>query len=179
MRDLAAKWPRVPDWQTAVLETHVLSIRTLSGLNQYVVSGDLEAWRRHAAMPGPGIGALAVAGGDPYAVRLARDRILLTGGDLPHLASGWNEQGFAVTGIGDGLHVFEITGPSLPDLLARATSLDQSTPGPCAAILFAGVNAVAYRYKNAGTLRVHVDRGLATYLWTWFNAAVPTKRSGI
>ena len=33
---------------------------------------------------------------------------------------------------------------------------------------YGGVMAVVYRHGDAGTLRIHVDRGLASYLWEWF-----------
>jgi len=35
---------------------------------------------------------------------------------------------------------------------------------------FAGVAAIAYFHGDAQTLRLHVDRGLAAYLWTWLSA---------
>jgi hypothetical protein len=72
------------------------------------------------------------------------------------------------------LHVFEVEGTGLADVVVRATTLDPASQSPSAAMLFAGVNAVAYRYAAANRLRVHVDRGLAAYVWEWFDAVVGT-----
>ena len=176
MRDLAGKWPPVPEWDTAILETDSLRIRTVGGLAQLVVSGDLQAWGRAAGMAHEGVGAFAVAQGPRYAVRVARDRILAVSETPFGIAPGWHGEGFAVSGMDAAMHVFEIAGAGVPKLLARATALDP-TLGPTldpagtsasAALLFAGVNALAYRHGGPEMLRVHVDRGLAPYLWKWF-----------
>ncbi|TIM67723.1 MAG: hypothetical protein E5Y52_10845, partial [Mesorhizobium sp.] len=66
MRNLAEKWPSAPDWTTAVLNTDRISVRTLDGLNQLLVSGDLTAWAQASGLAGEGVGAGAVANGDKY-----------------------------------------------------------------------------------------------------------------
>jgi len=71
-----------------------------------------------------------------------------------------------------GLHVFEVEGEGLGRIVARATTLDPAGKSPLAALLFAGVHAVVYRHGTVGRLRVHVDRGLAAYLWEWLEKAV-------
>jgi hypothetical protein len=171
MRDLAEKWSAIPEWQSRVLETPGLTVRTLAGLNQLLVSGDLEAWNRKAGTQGPGVGALAVATGDPYAVRLARDRILAVGTSPFEIEPGWHDEGFAVTRLDAGLHVFQLNGPSLARVISRAVTLDPADAGPSAAMSFAGLQASVYRHRDDHTLRVHVDRGLAACLWTWLETA--------
>lgn len=167
MRDLAEKWSEMPRWASHVLEAPGLTVRTLTGLSQLLVSGDLDAWNRMAGMQGPGVGALAVAAGDRYAVRLARDRILAVATSPFEIKAGWHDEGFAVTRLNAGLHVFQADGPSLPGLISRAVTVDPVNAGPSAALSFAGVPASVYRHQDNDTLRVHVDRGLAAYLWTW------------
>lgn len=171
MRDLAEKWSEMPRWASHALEAPGLTVRTLTGLSQLLVSGDLDAWNRKAGMQGPGVGALAVAAGDPYAVRLARDRILAIATSPFAIQPGWHDEGFAVTQVNAGLHVFQISGPSLPGLIARAVTVDPANAGPSAALSFAGVAASVYRHQGDDTVRVHVDRGLAGYLWTWLETA--------
>ena len=168
MRDLAGKWPPVPEWDTAILETDSLRIRTVGGLAQLLVSGDLQAWGRTAGMAHEGVGAFAVAQGPRYAVRVARDRILAVSETPFDMAPGWHGEGFAVSGMDAAMHVFEIAGAGVSKLLARATTLDPAGTSASAALLFAGVNALAYRHGGPEMLRVHVDRGLAPYLWKWF-----------
>lgn len=167
MRNLAEKWPAAPDWTTAVLNKDGVTVRTLDGLNQLLVSGDLTAWSQASGLAGEGVGAGAIAGGGNYMVRIARDRILVVGERPCPIAAGWHEAGFAVSVMDAGLHVFEIEGPKLDSLIARGTALDPGQASRSAAILFAGVNVLFYRFGNPDRARLHVDRGLAPYLWEW------------
>ncbi|RRI06471.1 hypothetical protein EH240_04185 [Mesorhizobium tamadayense] len=167
MRNLAEKWPSAPDWATAVLDKDEVSVRTLGGLNQLLVSGDLAAWALASGLAGEGVGAGAVASGDSYMVRIARDRVLAVGEQAFPIAAGWYEAGFAVSVMDAGLHVFEIEGPGLAGLVARATALDPGQASRSASVLFAGVNVLFYRFGNANRGRLHVDRGFAPYLWEW------------
>jgi len=168
MRELAEKWSAVPDWETASIEVRDTKIVTLTGLSQLLVSGDLGAWARASGIAGDSSGASSVVMGDRYAVRIGRDRLLAVSAKPFEISAGWHEHGFAVSVIDAGLHVLEIGGPQAPEILARATTLDPNGSSASAAILFAGVNAFVYRHGNAERLRVHADRGLAPYLWQWF-----------
>lgn len=167
MRNLAEKWPPAPDWTTAVLNTDGISVRTLDGLNQLLVSGDLTAWAQASGLAGEGVGAGAVANGDKYMVRIARDRILAVSGRPLPVAAGWHAAGFAVTVMDAGLHVFEMKGPGLAGLVARGTALDPRQASLSASILFAGSGVLFYRFGNPDRARVHVDRSIAPYLWEW------------
>ncbi|RWM22444.1 MAG: hypothetical protein E5X74_12825 [Mesorhizobium sp.] len=167
MRNLAEKWPAAPDWTTAVLNQGGVRVRTLGGLNQLLVSGDLTAWSQVSGLAGEGAGAGAVASGDTYMARIARDRVLAVGERPFPIAAGWHETGFAVSAMDAGLHVFEIEGPGLAGLVARGTTLDPDQTSRSASVLFAGVNVLFYRFGNRNQARLHVDRGLAPYLWEW------------
>jgi sarcosine oxidase gamma subunit len=169
MRDLAKKWSVVPDWQAAVITAPGLSVRAISGLNQLLVSGDLDAWARISGLDGAGVGAFGTAKGDRYTVRLARDRLLVVSNSPVAIAAGWHEEGFAVTAISAGLQVFEAEGSALDALIARGTTLDPGQVSASAALSFADVSSIVYRHESR--LRIHADRGLATYLWTWMETA--------
>jgi hypothetical protein len=171
MRDLAQKWSAVPDWKTAVIAAEGLAIRSLSGFSQCLVSGDIAAWSKVSGMAAEAVGALATATGRRYALRIARDRILSVSETPFDIAPGWHDEGFAVSTLDAGLHMFEIEGLRLASLLARATTLDPKGTTPSAAVLFAGVNALCCRHGHADRLRLHVDRGLAPYLWKWLEQA--------
>lgn len=176
MGDLAQKWTAAPDWHQAVVELSGLAVRSRAGLHQYLVSGNLDAWSSASGLPARGAGAFGITGGDRYAVQVARDRVLVVSATPLDIGNGWHEQGFGVTEISAGLHVFEGEGPGLPELIARATPVDPYRASASAAMLFGGVNAIVYRY-DAG-LRIHVDRSLATYLWSWIGtAALPVAKS--
>ncbi len=109
--------------------------------------------------------------GDKYMVRIARDRLLAVGDQPFPIAAGWHAAGFAVSVMDAGLHVFEIEGPDLDRLIARGTALDPGQASRSASVLFAGVSVLFYRFGNPDRARLHVDRGLAPYLWEWFEQA--------
>lgn len=165
MRNLAEKWAVVPDWNAAVIETPTLAIRALSGLNQYYVSGNLATWHKASGIASAPVGAFGAASGSSYCVQVARDRLLVVADTPSALPDGWNDAGFAITDISAGLHVFEVGG-AWREIAARATTLDPDKAGPSAAMAFAGgLDAIVYRHDDK--LRVHVDRGLAAYFWSW------------
>ena len=167
MRDLAEKWAPVPDWKKVSIQFDGTTIGTVAGLSQLLVSGDISAWSRASGIASAPAGASPVITGDRYAVRLARDRILAVSAGPFDIASGWHEDGFAVSSVNTGLHIFEIDGPRMLEVLAHAMMLDPKGSTASAAMLFAGLNAFVYRYSSAGCVRVHVDSGLAPHLWQW------------
>lgn len=176
MRDLAEKWSVAPDWPSAVITAPGLVVRAIAGLNQLLVSGDFDAWTQASGLDGNGVGAFGTAQGDRYAARLARDRLLVvSNGPLP-VAMGWHAEGFAVTAISAGLQVFEVEGSSLDAFIARGTTLDPRQASASAALSFAGISAIVYRHQ--GRLRIHVDRGLAAYLWTWMDTVASNIAAG-
>ncbi|MFA6157881.1 hypothetical protein [Mesorhizobium sp.] len=169
MRDLAEKWSVAPDWQSAEITAPGLTVRMLAGLDQMLVSGDLDAWAKVSGLEGADVGAFGSARGDRYAARLARDRLLAISGTQLAIAAGWHTEGFAVTPISAGLRVFQIEGTAIDAFIARGATLDPNQASASAALSFAGISAIVYRHED--TLRIHVDRGLAAYLWTWMEQA--------
>jgi hypothetical protein len=169
MRDLAEKWSVAPDWRNATIEVPGLKIGAVAGLHQRLVSGDLATWAEASGFDRTAVGAFGLAEGIRYTVRLARDRALAVSTTPIGIAIGWFPEGFAVTEISAGLQVFEVEGPALDAFIARGTSLDPRQPSASAALAFAGISAIIYRHEDR--LRIHVDRGLAAYLWTWMEQA--------
>jgi hypothetical protein len=167
MLDHAKKWTEIPDWETATIEGRGLFVRTVNGLSQHLVSGDIEGFRRAFGLP-DFVGGLGQASGERYAARMARDRALVIG--VEDLAAGWHDTGVAVTKMNSALHVFEVSGKSALDLVERGAVMDAGDAGPNSATVFAGVITSLYRHGSATTLRLHVDRGLAPYLWAWIGS---------
>lgn len=176
MRDLAEKWSVAPDWQSAVIEAPGFAVRAIPSLDHLLVSGDLDAWARISRVDGTGVGAFGAAQGERYAVRLARDRLLVVSNSPLAIAAGWHADGFAVTAIRAGLQVFEVDGTALDAFIARGTTLDSRQASASAALSFAGISAIVYRHQDR--LRIHVDRGLAAYFWTWMEQAAGHMAAG-
>lgn len=169
MADFDEIWGAVPERGTLRLETPIGTIRWLGRLWQHMVSGDIAAAAGSAGVDAAGVGALGLATGDAYSVRLARDRLLIVSGGGEGVAPGWHDAGYAVSDM-SALDVIEIDGELADAIVGRATTLPLSGTGPSAAVAFAGVDAYVYRHGEAAALRVHVDPTLSPYLWTWFNA---------
>lgn len=166
MLDNSARWRPEPDWENARLEGRTVAVRAVTGLAQRLVSGDLDRFlARHGL--GCNVGALGLASGGRYAVRVARDRLLVVGLPASECADGWHADGYAVTTMGSALRVLDARGEGVRDLLARATTVDPDDPGPCAALRFFGLTCTVYFHGDAQTLRIHVERGLAASLWEW------------
>ncbi|MGX5829750.1 hypothetical protein [Mesorhizobium sp. 43Arga] len=177
MRDLAEKWSVPPDWRNATLEVPGLKMGAVAGWHQRLVSGDLAAWAEASGFDGPAVGAFGLAEGVSYSVRLARDRLLAVSTTPIGMATGWFSEGFAVTEISAGLQLFEVDGPALDAIIARGTTLNPAGPPSASSMLsFAGINAIVYRHQRC--LRIHVDRGLAAYLWTWMETAAANIAAG-
>ena len=166
MLDLSGTWRPEPDWAEARLTGPGITIRTVAGLTQRLVSGDLSRFLAQYDL-GRDVGGLAVASGERYAVRLTRDRMLVIGLVPDECSDGWHEGGYAVTTVGSGQRVLEMRGEALRDLLARAVTVDPDQAGPSAAMPFGGVTCAVYFHEGPQALRVHVERGLAAYLWEW------------
>ena len=134
------------------------------------VSGALAIAASRAGVDAEGAGLLGIVSGTTYALRMARDRMLVVTGAGDPLVPGWNDEGYAVTPMSGALAVIEISGPNALHVIKRSTVIPTSAPGRCAAISFAGVTVCLYRFEQEATFRLHVDRGLAPYLWHWFEA---------
>lgn len=166
MLDRGAFWAPVPNWTSAVLEGEGWSARPVLGLYRILVSGDLE--RALAALaPGmPSIGLWEIAGGNTHALRIGRDRMLITSAAPLDVALGWNEDGFAVSQADDAYAAIDIQGPKQRELVAEMTFVDLEGNSPSAATLICGQQALLHR-TSADCARVHIEAPLASYLWHW------------
>jgi heterotetrameric sarcosine oxidase gamma subunit len=166
--DTTLLWKSHPDFDSKRLETRDVRIRNVDVGAQYVVSGAYAKAAAKAGVEPEGAGALGLVTGRRYALRLARERFLIVSEDAAALSSGWHEDGYAVTEMSGALVVFEFSGTGAIEIVKRATTLSLDAPGPCAAVSFADVAGCLYRSGAEDCFRLHVDRGLAPYLWEWF-----------
>ncbi|MDB5524900.1 MAG: hypothetical protein JWM58_2663 [Rhizobium sp.] len=171
MRDLGPNWPSVPEWTSAEHAANGIRVRSLAGLTQHLVSGNLDAFSAKSGLDGSS-GALSTVDGDRYALRMARDRMLVINGGAGNLDPGWHTGGYAVTDVSAALHVFEIEGDGIADLLGEALVVDPENAGPSASVMFAGQVATLYYVGSRAKLRLHVERGFASFIWSWLEARV-------
>jgi sarcosine oxidase gamma subunit len=171
MPDYEREWERLQNTDRRGLIRPGIAIRNVVGLAQYVVSGNLKAVAQRVGVDAEGAGALGLTSGSRYSVRLARDRLLIVSNEDRLLEHGYYADGYGVTGMSAALEVLEISGTLSLEIVKRATALFHAAPSPCAATSFAGVTAYVYRFGDEQNVRIHLDRGLAPYLWDWLGEA--------
>jgi sarcosine oxidase gamma subunit len=146
----------------------------VASISQYLVSGDLGNWSRLAGMSGDRVGAFGLVTGSIYAVRIARDRMLAINPPADAAVAGWHANGFAVTDMSAALCVIEMQGENLAQIIRRATPVDPRENSPSANCQFARVSAAIYHHGDRNKVRLHVDRSLASHVWTWLELNIST-----
>lgn len=148
-----------------------LHVTILTGLEQIYVSGRFARAAEITGVDAVGVGALALATGPAYSVRLASDRLLIVGDNPLRLSSGWHDDGFAVSDMSAGLAVIDLTGEDADEIIRRATTLAITGESRSAAVTFAGISAILYRHELPGKIRLHVDAALCPYVIDWLTTA--------
>lgn len=177
MLDRSHTWPESPDWLSTRIALDGLAVRSIMDIPQFYVSGDLDRFRAIHSLAEP-VGLMGLAAGERYVLRMARDRMLVVGVDDDALSMGWNDNGYAITRMSSALHVFEIAGTHARELVARGCMFDDRDPSPCSTVQFAGITVSLYCHGDTDVLRLHLDRGLAPYLWTWINSQRLVRHAG-
>ena len=166
MLDRGAFWTPVPHWGRAVLEGEGWTARPVPGLQRILVSGNLEAALAVLAKGTPSLGLWEIAEAEVHALRIGRDRMLVTSEMPLPVETGWSTGGFAVSRADDAFATIEIQGSKLREVVAEMTFVDLDSGSPSAATLVCGQQALLHRTK-ADCARVHIEAPLATYLWHW------------
>ncbi|HEY4163518.1 MAG TPA: hypothetical protein VGM59_10685 [Dongiaceae bacterium] len=167
MADRGKFWSPIPDWETAAIDRGGFRIVAVIDNNPlHLVSGNLERFIAQAGLTA--IGPRDCCDGRRYALRLALDRLLLTGGE-PSPAIGWSVDGYAVTDVTDGYLRFDVTGREADEVMAFGGHYDWQSrevrPHESATMLFAGLKTIVGRLETGW--RLHIERSLAPTLWRW------------
>jgi len=172
MLDRSRFWSPAPALGQAQFAARGVDIAVVAGLSQALLSGPQRFGAGRLAGIAAPVGFSGVAAGPRYAVAIARDRSLIVAEGAIALAEGWDgESATAVTCMDDAYVVLDLEGPGLIDLLSKATTLDFADASPSAALAFAGLPCLAYRYARSDVLRLHVERPLACALAEWMRVA--------
>lgn len=166
MHDRGIFWAPAPDMAKAEIERDDLSAVFVTGLHQTLISGELDVAMAAIAPHAYEVGL----GGDSKAnaavwVRIARDRALLVSSQPLDIVAGWRD-GYVVTPCDDAWAVLDLSGLALYDVIAEAMSADIDAGSRSAAVLFADIPVLLYR-TSLSSIRLHVERPLAAYLWRW------------
>lgn len=164
--DFAAKWPPMPDWSSDTIDAGGLRVMARVDLHQVLISGNLAEAATALASDAQEVGLWSMAARGTILIRIARDRGLLVSQTRIEVSDGWNANGWCATDMSDAYRVFDISGPSITDLVARAVSANFQAGSPSAAVLFAGAEALLYRCGDS-VARLHVEQPLGGYIWRW------------
>lgn len=168
--DAADKWSPVPDWSTAAIDRDGWTARPRPGLFRLHLAGQIDLAIAELAPRAPMSGLWEIAAHDPAVLCIGRDRALIVSEKPLPAIHGWNVKGWAATPADDAWLAFDIEGPDLRTLMARAVTVDLETGSPSAMLNFAGVPALLVRTAPA-TARITVEAGLAAYVWRWLEGA--------
>ncbi len=175
MPDRGKFWPPTPDWSVAAIRRPGLDIVVSPAETIWLASGDLPKFLARHNGAADCAGPREAIAGDRYALRLAPDRLLFVrraAAPAQSETSGWSDN-LAVTDVSDGILLFDVTGPSAPDVMALGAEYDFASeatpPAESAAMLFAGLKVSVARI--AGGWRLHVERPHAAALWHWLEHA--------
>jgi hypothetical protein len=172
MLDRSRFWTPAPAAGQAQFAARDVEVRVVAGLSQALLSCPQRLGAGRLAGFAAPVGFSGVAVGPRYAVAIARDRSLIVSEGATGLAEGWDaESATAVTWMDDAYVVLDVEGPGLADLLSKATTLDFADASPSAALTFAGLPCLAYRYARPEILRLHVERPQASALAEWLRLA--------
>jgi heterotetrameric sarcosine oxidase gamma subunit len=175
MPDRSHFWSPVVDWSRAGIRYQDLGIATTAVQSAWLVSGRFDMFLR--ARGGLRcVGPRETCDSDTYALRLAPDRLLFVRTGDAHVdspASGWSDEGIAITDVSDGFVLLDIGGRAALDLmnLGAQYPFDRKPEAPAesALMLFAGLKVAVARLERGW--RLHVERPYATALWQWLQHA--------
>jgi hypothetical protein len=171
MLDLTSRWPPSSGVGSAEFSFGPIAVQARCPVHQVLVSGDVAAAMAALGIVDRPVGAFEVAQGEPYAAAVASDTVLAVLERPLPVREGWNDPGFALTVVSDAYAVLDITGKTLETLKRRAANPSLVTGSPSASITFASRQCIAYHYRSAAVLRVHVNRAYQDYLVGWMRAA--------
>jgi hypothetical protein len=166
MREM--NWPPARPAEGLLIDRPRLQARSLSGLGQTRVSGDLEAAIGALAPGAPMLGLYALAPEGAHALRIARDGAILVTPSPLRAAEGWRE-GWCATVLDDAWTAIDVSGADAPLALAQGTSADLAANSPSSAVRFAGLRCLLVQRK--GGFRLHVEAPWLEALLTWLDGA--------
>jgi hypothetical protein len=166
MREM--EWPPARGGAGLLIDRQRLTVRSLGGLGQTLISGDLDAAAATLAPGAPMLGLYALLPAGAHALRIGRTSALLVTPAPLSFVDGWRD-GWCATSVDDGWAAVEISGADAAQALMQATSADLAWGSPSAAAMIFGLRGLLAR-TSAG-FRVHIEASWLETLLGWLDAA--------
>jgi hypothetical protein len=164
MREM--RWPPARSGAELLIDKRGLEARPAHGLDQTLISGDLEAAVGALAPGASMLGLYALAPEGAYALRIGRLSALLVTPSPLVVVDGWRE-GWCATAVNDGWAAIDVAGADAPLVLAEGTSADLAANSPSAAVVFFGLRGLLARTPKG--FRIHVETQWLETLLTWLD----------
>ena len=149
-----------------LIDRQRLTVRSLGGLGQTLISGDLDAAVAGLAPAAPMLGLYALLPAGAHALRIGRMSALLVTPAPLTVADSWRD-GWCATSVDDGWAAVEVSGEDAAQALMQATSADLASGSPSAAVLVFGLRGLLARTPSG--FRVHVEAPWLETLRSWFD----------
>ena len=164
MREM--EWPPARGGAELLIDRQRLTARSLGGLGQTLISGNLDAAITEIAPGAPMLGLFGFAPESAHALRIGRASALLVTPTPISVAEGWRE-GWCATSVDEGWAAVEISGADATQALMQATSADTASGSPSAAVLVFGLRGLLARMPSG--FRVHVESPWLETLLSWLD----------
>ncbi|MBV1865771.1 MAG: hypothetical protein KUG74_15225 [Rhodobacteraceae bacterium] len=162
MRDDSTKWDTPLGQERATIAGDGFELSLIPLTCQTLISGPIAACLAVSGQK-QAFGWPDIVTGQPYALRLRRDRLLVVNGGQQ--AEGWDERGVAVSDMTGAYSVIEIDGPQAIDLLNSGTELSIDLPSGTVARQFHGFATLIYRWQSLTCYRLHIQRCYLEAIW--------------
>ena len=163
MREM--EWPPARGGAGLLIDRQRLTVRSLGGLGQTLISGDLDPAAATLAPGAPMLGLYALLPAGAHALRIGRASALLVTPAPLSVVGGWRD-GWCASSVDDGWAAVEILGADAQALM-QATSADLASGSDSAAAMIFGLRGLLAR-TSAG-FRVHVEAPWLETLLGWLD----------
>ena len=162
MRDDTTKWDAPLGNERAIITGDGFELTLLPTVRQTLVSGPIATCLAVSGQK-QAFGWPDIVKGQPYALRLRRDRLLVVNGG--EQAEGWDERGVAVSDVSGAYSVIEVNGPQAFDLLNSGADLNIDLASGSVARQFHGFATLIYRWQSQTCYRLHIQRCYLEAIW--------------
>src|ERR1700733_9628018 len=166
MREM--EWPPARGGAGLLIDRQRLTVRSLGGLGQTLISGDLDPAAATLAPGAPMLGLYALLPAGAHALRIGRASALLVTPAPLSVVDGWRD-GWCATSVDDGWAAAEISGADAAQALMQATAAALASCAPPAAAMIFGLRGLLARTPSG--FRVHVEAPWLETLLGWLDAA--------
>ena len=160
------EWPPARGGARLLIDGPRLTAGRLGGLEQTLISDEIDAAVAALALGAPMLGLYALAPAGAPGLCIGRMSALLVTPSPLSVAGGWRD-GWCATAVDDGWAAVEVSGVDAAHALMQVTSADLASGSPSAAVLVFDLRGVIARTPSG--FRAHVEASWLETLVAWLD----------